>query len=136
MIARLELAAVKTRSIVNIWRTIARVMLPSAIAITPAMQTIDSAPAASVATYSASQVCGSIVGAGSASARTITNATQTASASCARLKKSLIGGSRRNAYAAPAPSSAPIRKPSPLANASPNTNGKSASENECALRRK
>ena len=64
MIARLELAAVKTRSMVNIWRTIARVMLPSAIAITPAMQTIDSAPAASVATYSASQVCGSIVGGG------------------------------------------------------------------------
>ena len=96
-IARLELAAVNTRSIANIWRTMPRVMLPSAIAITPAMQAIDSAPATSVARYSASQVRGSIVAAGSASARTITNATQTANASCARLKASLIGGSLRNA---------------------------------------
>ena len=72
-------------------------MFPSVIAIAPAMQAIDSAPAASAATYSAIHAPGSIVSAGSANARTITNATHTASASCARLKASLIGGSLRNA---------------------------------------
>ena len=46
----LELAAVNTRSIVNIWRSVPSVMSPSVIAIAPAMQAIDSAPAASAAT--------------------------------------------------------------------------------------
>ena len=45
-----ELAAVSTRSIVNICRSVASVMFPSAIAIAPAMHAIDSAPAASAAT--------------------------------------------------------------------------------------
>ena len=45
-----ELAAVSTRSIVNIWRSVASVMFPSVIAIAPAMQAIDSAPVASAAT--------------------------------------------------------------------------------------
>ena len=48
--AMLELAAVTTPSIANIWRSVARLMPPSAIAIAPAMQAIVSAPVAIVAT--------------------------------------------------------------------------------------
>ena len=59
-IAMLELAAVTTPSIANIWRSVPQLMPPSAIAIAPAMQAIVSAPVASVATYSAIQVRGSI----------------------------------------------------------------------------
>src|SRR3954452_5376401 len=64
----------------------------------------------------------------------MTTATHTARASCARLKNVLIGGSRI-AYATAAPISAPARKSPPLANSSPKTNGRAASENEWALRR-
>ena len=67
----------------------------SAIAIAPAMQAIVSAPVASVAAYRASHVCGAVGSPGTAIARTITNATHTASASCARLNPSLIKDSRR-----------------------------------------
>ena len=49
-IAMLELAAVTTPSITNIWRSVAQLMPPSAIAIAPAMQAIVNAPVASVAT--------------------------------------------------------------------------------------
>ena len=94
--AMLELAAVTTRSIANICRSVARLMPPSAIAIAPAMQAIVKAPVVSVATYIAPHVRGSVASPGSASQRTITNATQTASDSWARLKKSLIGGSFRS----------------------------------------
>ena len=48
--AMLELAAVTTPSIANIWRSVARLMPPSAIAIAPAMHAIVSAPVTSVAT--------------------------------------------------------------------------------------
>ncbi len=48
--AMLELAAVTTRSIANIWRSVARLMPPSEIAIAPAMQAIVNAPVVSVAT--------------------------------------------------------------------------------------
>ena len=61
-------------------------MPPSVIAIAPAMQAIVSAPVASVATYSAEPRARLERVAGTAIARTITNATQTASASWARLK--------------------------------------------------
>ena len=93
--AMLALAAVTTPSIANIWRSVARLMPPSAIAIAPAMQAIVSAPLAIVATYSASHIRGSVATASPAIARVITNATQTASASWARLKPNLISGSRR-----------------------------------------
>ena len=110
-------------------------MPPSVRAIAPAMHAIVSAPVTRVARYMPSHVAGSSASAGMASARTITTATHTAKASWARLKASLIGGSRRHAYAMAAPINAPARKSSPLANSRPKTNGMSASEKECALRR-
>src|SRR3954449_4270042 len=59
------------------------------------------------------------------------------SAICARLKTTLTTGRRRTRpQTMPVPTSAPSTNASPLANTSPKTNGRSARENECALRRK
>ena len=131
------LISVTSASVANIWTSIGGLTLPSAIAIAPPSRRMVSAPLDERRGVEADPGLGLQRVGVPAIRRRIPAARLAASASCARLKASLTGSSRRiRPQTMPVPTSAPTTNASPDANTRPKTNGRSASEKECALRRK
>ena len=133
-IAMLEFVAVTTKSIPNIWPSIRRFMPPSVIAIAPAIHAMVSAPVTRVATYRPSHVVGveGVAGYGEGPQQDDGDAHR--EGELGEVEQDLDRRQPDRVGDAGADQGSREEVP-PLANSSPKTNGRSARENEWALRR-
>ena len=131
-IAMLEFVAVTTKSIPNIWPSIRRFMPPSVIAIAPAIHAMVSAPVTRVATYRPSHVVG-VEGVAGYGEGPQGDGDAHREGELGEVEQDL--DRRQPDRVGDGADQGSREEVPPLANSSPKTNGRSARENEWALRR-